>query len=244
MPEPESTAAPLSTAPPQASDFGSHWQYIAPFGAFIALTSMEGQLPTGPGGVPSPVYYPIVYALKIATVSAVAWWCRSTWRDLRPWPSPANIALSAVVGLLVIVAWVGLDGHYPALSFLGKRTAFDPGAMSPVGRVGFLAARLFGLVLVVPLIEELFYRSFLMRWIEDPTMTAVPIGKVTPLALAVTTGLFTFSHPEWLPALLTSLAWGWLLWQTKSVSACVFSHAVANLALGVYVLTTHDWKYW
>ena len=52
------------------------------------------------------------------------------------------------------------------------------------------------------------------------------------------------AHPEWLPALLTGLLWAWLLRQTRSLSACVLSHAVANLALGIYVLTTGDWKYW
>ena len=56
--------------------------------------------------------------------------------------------------------------------------------------------------------------------------------------------VLSFSHPEWLPALLTGLLWAWLLWQTKSVSACVVSHAVANLALGLHVITTGDWKYW
>ena len=110
--------------------------------------------------------------------------------------------------------------------------------------MGFLAVRMFGLVVLVPLIEELFYRSFLMRWLIDPNYTRVPIGRVTPLGLAATTGVFAFSHPEWLPALLTGLAWGWLVGQTKSVSACVVSHAVANLALGVYVIARHAWRFW
>ena len=77
--------------------------------------------------------------------------------------------------------------------------------------MGFLAVRMLGLVVLVPLIEELFYRSFLMRWVVDPNYTRVPIGRVTPLGLAATTGVFAFSHPEWLPALLTGLAWGWLV---------------------------------
>jgi hypothetical protein len=62
--------------------------------------------------------------------------------------------------------------------------------------------------------------------------------------LAATTAVFGFSHPEWLPAVLTGLAWGWLVWQMRSVSACVLSHAVANLALALYVMTTGQWKYW
>ena len=83
-----------------------------------------------------------------------------------------------------------------------------------------------------------------MRWIINPDFLKVPIGRVTPLAAAVTSGVFAFSHPEWLPALITGLLWAWLLWQTKSLSACVLSHAVANLALGLHVIATGDWKYW
>ena len=100
------------------------------------------------------------------------------------------------------------------------------------------------MVILVPLIEELFWRSFLIRWLVNPDFCKVPIGRVTPLAAGITSVVFAFSHPEWLPALLTGLLWAWLLWQTRSVSACVLSHAVANLALGLHVITTGDWKFW
>src|SRR5262249_61453435 len=99
------------------------------------------------------------------------------------------------------------------------------------------------LVAVVPVVGELFWRSFLVRWLVDPDFQRVPIGKVTPLAVGITSVAFAVAHPEWLPALLTGLAWAGLLAWTRSLSACVISHAVANLALGVYVVTTGDWKF-
>jgi CAAX prenyl protease-like protein len=107
----------------------------------------------------------------------------------------------------------------------------------------FLAARFAGLVLVVPLIEELFWRSFLMRWLIDPEFEKVPIGKVTPIAAGVTSVLFASAHPEWLPAILTGLIWAGLLWATKSVGACFASHVAANLALGLYVLSSGRWEF-
>ena len=103
-----------------------------------------------------------------------------------------------------------------------------------------------GLVLVVPLFEELFWRSFVVRWIVDPDdFRKVAIGRVTPMAGAITAALFAVEHPaEWLPALLTGALWAWLLHWSKSVSACFISHAVANLGLGIYVLTKGQWKFW
>ena len=98
--------------------------------------------------------------------------------------------------------------------------------------------RMLGLVVLVPLIEELFWRSFLIRWLIDPDFQKVPIGRVTPMAAAVTSVAFALVHPEWLPALLTGALWAWLLWQTRSLTACVVSHATANLALGIYVIAT------
>lgn len=221
------------------------WPYILPLGGFLAMTALEGQLPTAPGGGPNPTWFPVLYALKLAVVSVLLWVCRGIFRDLRPRPTPGGAALSIGLGLAVTAAWVGLDGYYPEIPWLGgKRTAFDPTTLAPAARGAFLAVRMFGLVVIVPLIEELFYRSFLMRWVIDPNFTRVPIGRVTPAALAVTAGVFTLSHPEWLPALLTGLAWGWLVGRTKSVSACVLSHAVANLALGIYVIAYRAWTFW
>lgn len=221
------------------------WPYVAPMATFLLLTSVEDWLPKGADG-PHPVFYPAFYAFKIAAVIVACWASRSTWAELRPRPGAGCVALAVAVGLLVTLAWVGLDGLYPVYGSMGARASFDPNALPIPTRVAFLAVRMFGLVLVVPFFEELFWRSFVVRWVIDPDdFAAVPIGRVTWAAGAITAALFAVEHPaEWLPALLTGAAWAWLLYRTRSVSACFISHAVANLALGVYVLTTGRWKYW
>jgi len=219
--------------------------YVAPMATFLVLTSAEGWLPQGSRG-PHPGYYPAFYAIKIAVVSAMLWACRSTFRDLAPRPGPGGLALSAGVGVLVTALWVGLDGRFPTFGSAGARAAFDPNDLSPSARFGFLAVRFAGLVLIVPLMEELFWRSFVVRYVIDPDhFRKVAIGRVTPLAAVVTAVLFAFEHPaEWLPALLTGGLWAWLLLRTRSVSACFVSHAVANLGLGAYVMTTGSWRFW
>ena len=219
--------------------------YVAPMATFLVLTSLEDWLPKGSAG-PHPTYYTVFYAFKIAVVAFTCWLGRSTWRDLSPRPGAGTLGLSVAVGLLVTALWVGLDGLYPIFGEVGSRAGFNPNVLTPASKVAFLAVRLLGLVLVVPFFEELFWRSFVVRWIIDPDdFRKVPIGRVTPIAAAVTAGLFAVEHPaEWLPALLTGGLWAWLLHQTRSVSACFVSHAVANLGLGVYVLSTGNWKFW
>jgi CAAX protease family protein len=217
--------------------------YVAPMFAYLGLTALEGYVPQLLGS-PSPLWYPIAYGIKLILVALLAWHYRATWNDFRPAPSLGKIALGVLTGLLVCAAWVGLDGLYPAIKFLGSRSAFDPLTLDAASRWAFIAERLLGLVVLVPVIEEVFWRSFLMRWIIDNDFLKVPVGKVTSLAAAVTSTLFALAHPEWLPALLTGALWAWLLWATRSLSTCLISHAMANLALGIYVITTHNWKFW
>jgi CAAX prenyl protease-like protein len=211
--------------------------------AFLALTELERFLPSM-DGQPHALWYPLAYALKILVVSAIAWWGRAAWRDLLPMPGAGGLALAIALGAMVTLAWVGLDGLYPTFGISGTRAAFDPTRLPLVRRVGFLAVRFFGLVALVPLVEELFWRSFLMRWVIDPEFRNVPVGYVTKKGALITSALFALVHPEWLPALLTGLAWSWLLWRTKSLWACVISHAAANLGLGLYVLCTGSWRFW
>ncbi len=219
--------------------------YAVPMFAYVALSGLEGYLPQV-DNQPSAVWYPLAYAGKVGIVGLLAWWYRSAWKDYRPFPGVGSVLLATLTGLVVTGLWVGLDGLYPALPFLSsQRVGFDPMRLASGARWGFLFVRMLGLVALVPVIEELFWRSFLIRWLIDPDdFLRVPIGQVTPLAAGVTSVLFALAHPEWLPALLTGLLWAWLLWQTRSLSTCLISHAVANLALGIYVITTGDWKYW
>jgi CAAX prenyl protease-like protein len=217
--------------------------YAAPMFAYVGLSGLESYLPQADGH-PSASWYPVAYTAKVLITALLAWRYRSTWRDFQPAPSLGKLSLAVLIGLIVWALWIGLDGRYPMFPFLGVRVAFDPKVMAPTARWAFIGVRLLGLVVLVPLIEELFWRSFLLRWLIDPEFANVPVGRVTPIAAGVTSMLFALVHPEWLPALLTGLLWAWLLWRTKSLSGCAVSHATANLALGVYVIATGDWKYW
>lgn len=239
----EPSQGDASHSPRHETETADILPYVVPMFAYVALGGIETYLPQV-DGQPSPTLYPIAYTVRLAIVAILSWRYRRTWADLRPAPGLPGILLALAAGLLVTFLWIGLDRMYPDLPFLGQRASFDPTRMAPAARLGFYAARLAGLVLLVPLIEELFWRSFLIRWLIDPDFRRVPIGRVTLMSGAVTSVLFALAHPEWLPALLTGVLWAWLLHQTRSLSACVISHLVANLALGAYVIHYGAWKFW
>jgi CAAX prenyl protease-like protein len=217
--------------------------YVLPIFLYVTLAGAEGYLPQL-GSQPNPAWYAAAYAARVAIVTSVFLRYRGTWKDLRPWPSLPGLLLAVAIGVLVTFLWIGLDPHYRRFGFMGKRASFNPSALGPPARVLFYAIRLYGLVILVPLIEELFWRSFLNRWLIDPDFRRVPIGRVTWMSGAVTSALFAAAHPEWLPALITGALWAWLLHQTKSLSACVVSHVVANLVLGIYVICFGAWDFW
>ena len=157
------------------------------------------------------------------------------------------VALLVVAGMIPYIA-LQLRAVSTTFSLIIQESSvlnvFDPTLLVPAAKWAFVAVRLLGLVVLVPVFEELFWRSFLIRWLIADDFTRVPIGRVTPMAAAVSSVVFGAVHPEWLPGVLTGLCWAWLVWRTKSLSACVVSHATANLALGLYVLATGQWKFW
>ena len=90
----------------------------------------------------------------------------------------------------------------------------------------------------------MFWRSFLIRYITTEKFQTIAPWAFSTTAFAVVCGAFALSHPEWLAALVCAMLYGLLLRQSRSLFACLIAHAVTNLALGIYVLTTHNWVYW
>ena len=210
--------------------------YVAPFALFLILTSVEAQFVS---------LYPWLYALKLVLVGGLLWALRPALGEARPQARGLGPAL--LLGVVLVFAWVWVDHWTPHIKLLGGRVGYDPFREigSRVGRAAFLAVRFFGLVVVVPIIEETFYRGFLLRYVIDPDgWRRVPLGMVTLPALAVNGILFACSHPEWLAALVFALAMCGLLARTKNLFACIVAHAVTNLLLGLYVLHFHQWQYW
>jgi len=97
---------------------------------------------------------------------------------------------------------------------------------------------------VVPVMEELFWRSFLMRWIDARDFLNLDARKVSGMAVALTTGLFAVEHSLWVAGLMAGLAYAGLYMTTNNLRAPVLAHAVTNAILGLWILTTGSWHLW
>lgn len=200
-----------------------------------------GVLTAGESYVPAP-WFPAAYLLKavLVTASLLIW-----RRPLTEVVFDARVIVPSIaIGLAVFVAWVGIDRliDYPRL---GGRTGFDPRGLQggPWWEV-FLAVRLYGLVLMVPVMEEIFWRSFLLRFLTRQDFQQIPVGTFSAFALWVMVAASALAHPEWVAAVIASLAYALWLRRTRSLFAAIVAHASTNAALGGYVLATREWHYW
>ena len=102
------------------------------------------------------------------------------------------------------------------------------------------------LVIIVPIVEELFWRGFLLRYCIREDFENVPFGTFSWRSFLIISVAFCFEHtpPDWPAALVTSALYNIVAYKTRSLRACVIAHAVTNLLLGLYVLKTQQWGFW
>ncbi len=214
---------------------------IAPFAVFMALLGLRGMAAGLPAGGFDPRW---LHAVSVLLAAALLWWWRGEYGELsrQTLPSAREAALAAGVGLAVFVLWIALDAPWMKLD-----TATAP--FRPVDAAGrpdwpLVAARWLGATLLVPVMEELFWRSFLMRWLHAVPFTGVDPRRSGLRAVVLSTFVFALAHTLWLAAVVAGLAYAWLYRRTGRLWTAVIAHAVTNGALGAWVVATRDWSYW
>lgn len=208
--------------------------YWLPMVVFGALTFAETRVPAD--------WFAPYYLAKAVIVTATLLMFRAPLREIHP--SLGVVVPSIGVGIAVFVLWVVIHEWVPYPQ-IGSRSAFDPTPLQGSGWWPlFLAVRLYGLVLMVPIMEEIFWRSFLLRYLTNHEFWLLPIGTFSASAMWLTVGAGAIAHPEWVVALIAGLAYAFWLRRTKSLFAVIVAHAVTNAVLGGYVLATGKWSYW
>ena len=218
--------------------------YVLPlvvFGAFLALENYAPQAKSW------------LYPAKTVATAMCLWLLRRHYKCLSwrwSW-------LGIVIGLVVVVQWISMEEffsrhwHYPPLPVVGgegtvQAEHFDPEAAFGGRGLSFwlwIASRMAGAVIVVPIMEELFWRGFLLRLFESRFryFERIQLGEFGLFSCFAVAGLFALVHPWYISAFVCALFYNWLMYKTRSMLACVAAHALTNLLLWVYILYFNAW---
>ncbi len=230
--------------------------FVLPFVVFAIGTALEGITTLRP-------WYPWLYTLKIAAVLGLLCW------GLPHYPrwNGRSVVLGFILGSLGGILWIALctwnleswllpqlanqfadwfnEPRWREWLKLSDRSAYNP--FSELGGAFgwiFTPIRLFGLIVVVAWMEELFWRGFLNRFLIHENWQQVPWGKFTLLSFSVITIAFVAVHPEWTAALVWAIGINVVLIWTRNLWACVAAHAGSNAVLGYYILVYQQWHLW
>lgn len=224
---------------------------MLPFVVFLLIGSLAGKLFAG-----SEYWF---YALKTGVVACLVWALRGWIPEMRWRFSVPAIA----VGVAVAGLWIALDGAIPSLGAIWDRASglwtgkapvpqpveppWNPLAFfqgNPALGWTFLVIRVLGRSVLVPMVEEVFYRSFLYRMIIRPDFLEAPLGQWHPKAFAGTCLLFGLSHPgQWLAAILCAALYQGLVLRRGRIGDAMVAHGVTNGIISAYAIVTGQWQF-
>lgn len=192
----------------------------------------------------TPVPAALRFAFSMAAILAVS---LPVLRD-----RPSKPLLSILIGLAVFAIWVGPDVLVPNwhrfILFDNAIVGHPAGNTPPASKSDpvFLFFRIAISVIAVPILEELFWRAWLMRWLVDANdFTRVALGTYAPTAFWLVAVLFASEHGSfWDVGLVTGIIFNWWMLRTRNLWDCILMHAVTNAALAAWVVVGGHWQYW
>ncbi len=208
--------------------------YVLPFAVFIGFLAVQAFVP-----VPQWARF----AIEIAIILAVSRGALAT--------GPTRPLLSVLLGIAVFAIWVGPDqlitGYRQLPLFSNSVVGHAMGTTTDAQKHDFvfLLFRVLVSVIAVPILEELFWRGFLMRWLIDRNFLAVPLGKWSAESFWMVAVLFATEHgPYWEVGLVTGVIYNWWMLRTRNLWDCIIAHAVTNACLAGFVIGGGRWQYW
>jgi len=217
---PEADATAEVGLPPRAA------AYLAPLLAAIGAALVAGIWSQGP----LDRWYvarPLAAALALLLVR----------REL-PRPALAPTWFPVAVGLAVAAAWIAVPGG--DIGPLGTLVGELPSGT----RAAWIAARLAGSILLIPAVEELAFRGFLLPWLSARDFeTASPSTWSWP-ALLLSSLAFGTLHGHWVLGSLAGVAFAAARIRSGRLGDAILAHAVANAGIAAAVLAGGRWDLW
>ncbi len=229
--------------------------YVAPFFVYLICVAAEGW-------ISDPFYRLHSYALRsiIGLVVAIVF-----WKHFPPF-GRLHPLKCIVFGLSVAYGWVIIHrmvaGQYVDGAWLTTRQAwyfqpighdadpsdyFDPRAVYGSGVMYwmFLVVRIAGASITVPIVEELFWRAFLLRALIDwEAFDRVPLARFTWKSFLICSLLSAAEHPQWEVGILCWMVYNGLFYWTRSLLCLIVTHGITNFALYAHVAVHRDWVFW
>ncbi len=212
--------------------------YVLPFAVFLAFLALQKYVPIPPD---------IEYIARDLLLAGVLFGFSRHVIQLRA----VHRLETVVIGVAVFVVWIGPDLLLPGYRqhwwfqnpLLGQLSTPIPDNIikSPL----VLWPRIVQAVVFVPILEELFWRAWLMRWLISPQFEKISLGAYQAGAFWITAVLFASEHgPYWDVGLIAGIAYNWWMVRTRSLGDCILAHSVTNACLCGYVVATRHWEYW
>lgn len=211
-----------------------------PFAIYIAFLPIGQALASLSSGTDLRWLYGLQIVLTAAALAL--FWRRNGELHVRAALRTEDVSIAVIGGLLVCGLWVNLD--HPLLRFGDPGAGFDPRRADGSLDLVLVLMRVAGAAIVVPLMEELFWRSFLARWIDRPGFLEHPPQRISMKAIVLSSALFAVEHTLWFAGLLAGIFYAVIYRRSGNLWVPVISHAVTNAALAWWVLHTGNWQFW
>ena len=211
--------------------------YVFPFAIFILLTGVAQYFPD---------FSHYFYISKTVITGWLLWfWRRKYIADITQRITLSEFFLSLLAGLLVLVIWIVPEGHLIQIGG-ADHTGFNPYSFGwpPIAVACLITVRLTGAAVVVPIMEELFWRSFLLRYVINPDFRLVALGTFSWASFLSVVILFGFEHYRVIQGIIAGIIYTLLIIRQKNISGCIVAHSTTNFGLGIYVLSTKSWIFW
>ena len=213
--------------------------YVAPFAVFMVLLAVQSRVPLGEAAYS---------AIRVVVICLVLWVFS---RGVIVWSAPSWLK-SAALGVVVFGLWILPDLLFPqwrtSWLFSNGLMGKVEGAISPAGQHDpiVLTLRTMRAVIIVPIVEELFWRGWLPRWLDNmDDFRKVPLGSYSAMAFWATAILFASEHGAmWDVGLAAGVLYNWWMRKTRSLGDLIVAHAVTNACLSAYVMIGGKWQYW
>jgi len=184
----------------------------------------------------------LIYIVKTIIVGLILLYFKDRYSEINKSASFNDICIAVILGIIVFILWINMTWDF---AIIGPPRSNNPYKL--LSKETFYTAivfRIFGSAIVVPVMEELFWRSFVIRWIDNHNFTSVPIGTFSIASFITTVLLFGSEHSLWLAGIIAGILYNLLLYYRKSIFLCIISHSVTNFILGIYVLYSGKWMFW